>query len=109
MARCELTGKSPVVKNLVSHSNIKTKSRALPNVQSKRFFSHQLNEFVRLKVAVSTIKNIDKQGNFDDFVMKQPRKNLSSKALFVQKRILKKTKRKAKPAKSQEKNYEIKN
>ena len=27
MAHCELSGKAPVVKNLVSHSNIKTKSR----------------------------------------------------------------------------------
>ena len=33
MPQCELTGKKPVVKNLVSHSNIKTKSRALPNVR----------------------------------------------------------------------------
>ncbi len=103
MPRCELTGKAPVVKNLVSHSNIKTKSRALPNIQSKRFFSHQLNEFVRFKVAVSTIKNIDKQGSFDDFVMKQPSKNLSSKALFVKKRLLNKTSRKTKQKTSQEK------
>ena len=33
MARCELTGKGPVVKNLVSHSNIKTKSTANANIQ----------------------------------------------------------------------------
>ncbi len=33
MGRCELTGKAPVVKNLVSHSNIKTKSIQRPNLQ----------------------------------------------------------------------------
>ncbi|MGI9549467.1 MAG: 50S ribosomal protein L28 [Bdellovibrionales bacterium] len=101
MSKCELTGKGPVVKNVVSHSNIKTKSRALPNIQAKRFFSHQLNEFVKLKVATSTIRDIDKQGNFDNFIMKQSLKNLSSKASTVKKRILKKMNKK--PKASQEK------
>ena len=56
MSRCELTGKSPVVKNLVSHSNIKTKSKALPNVQRKRIFSKTLNAMVRLYLATSTLR-----------------------------------------------------
>ena len=103
MPRCELTGKAPVVKNLVSHSNIKTKSRAFPNIQAKKFFSNQLNKVIRLKVAVSTIRNIDKQGGFDNFIMKQPSQSLSPKALSVQKRILQKTSRKPKEKKPQEK------
>lgn len=99
MPKCELTGKKPVSKNLVSKSNIKTKSRDFPNIQSKKFFSFQLSRFVRLKVATSTIKNIDKQGSFDDFLMKQPPSKLSAKALDLKKRILKKTSRKKKAVK----------
>jgi len=39
MARvCQVTGKKPIVGNSVSHSNIKTKRRFLPNLQKKRFF-----------------------------------------------------------------------
>ncbi|MDP4151254.1 MAG: 50S ribosomal protein L28, partial [Bacteroidota bacterium] len=39
MARvCQITGKSPVSGHSVSHSNIKTKRRFLPNLQTKRFF-----------------------------------------------------------------------
>ena len=91
MSQCELTGKGPVVKNLVSHSNIKTKSRAFPNIQRKRFFSFQLNKYVRLKVAVSTIRAIDKTGNFDVFIVRQPDQTLSPRALEVKKKILKKT------------------
>ncbi len=58
MSRCELSGKSPVVKNLVSHSNIKTKSVANPNVQRKRIFSKSLNQMVRLYMATSTIRDM---------------------------------------------------
>lgn len=96
MAKCELSGKSPVVKNLVSHSNIKTKSRAFPNVQSKKFFSYQLKNSFKFKVAVSTVKNIDKVGGFDIFIMKQKDSHLSSKALKVKRQIMKKTKNKGK-------------
>ena len=99
MPRCELTGKAPVAKNLVSHSNIKTKSRALPNIQPKGFFSLHLKEFVRLKVAASAIRNIDKAGGFDVFLMKQSDSCLSPRALKVKKRILKKMRRPAGAAK----------
>lgn len=97
MSRCELTGKAPVVKNLVSHSNIKTKSRAYPNVQKKTFFSHQLGQSFKLKVATSAIKTMNKVENFDAFLMQQTDKNLSKKALAIKKKILKKTSRPAKP------------
>lgn len=96
MAKCELSGKAPVVKNLVSHSNIKTKSRAFPNIQSKSFFSYQLKNSFKFKVAVSTVKNIDKVGGFDIFIMKQKNSCLSPKALKIKKQILKKTQNKSK-------------
>ncbi len=92
MPKCELTGKARAVKNLVSHSNIKTKSRALPNIQSKSFFSLHLKEAVRLKAAASAIRNIDKAGGFDVFLLRQPDSSLSPRALKVKKRILKKLK-----------------
>jgi len=103
MAKCELTGKAAVAKNQVSHSNIKTKSRAFPNIQSKRFFSYQLNRSIKLKVATSTIRDVDKLGGFDDFIMKQPSQKLSKKALTVKRGILKKTRRNIPQQKPQEK------
>ena len=90
MSRCELTGKGPVVKNIVSHSNIKTKSRALPNIQKKKFFSSQLGRFFKFKVAVSAIRDIDKTGAFDTFLLRQSDKSLSPAALRAKKKILKK-------------------
>lgn len=97
MARCELTGKSPVVKNLVSHSNIKTKSTASPNVQKKRLYSTILDQSLSFKVATSTLKSMEHSGGFDKFILNQSSKVLSKKALAVQGRIRKKI---TKPAKA---------
>ncbi len=92
MSRCELTAKSPVVKNLVSHSNIKTKSIAQPNVQLKRIFSRILNQMVRLQVATSAIKSMEHMGGFDTFILNQDDKVLSKRALEVKNRIRRKMK-----------------
>lgn len=87
MARCELTGKGPAVKNLVSHSNIKTKSRNRPNVQSKKMFSRTLNRQVTLKIATSTIKALEACGGFDKFILNATDAKLSKRALTVKNQI----------------------
>lgn len=90
MSRCELTGKSVVVKNLVSHSNIKTKSKASPNIQKKRLFSKSLNQMVRLQMATSAIRDMEHMGGFDTFILNQDDGVLSQKALAVKNRIRRK-------------------
>ncbi|MCB0414865.1 MAG: 50S ribosomal protein L28 [Bdellovibrionales bacterium] len=87
MPQCELTGKGPVVKNLVSHSNIKTKSIARPNIQQKKLFSQALNESFSLKLATSTIRSIEHGGGFDSFLLKQNDSKLSKRALKLKQRI----------------------
>lgn len=90
MSQCEVTGKRPVVKNLVSHSNIKTKSIAQPNIQKKRIFSKVLNQMVRLQVATSAIRDMEHMGGFDTFILNQDDKKLSKRALEVKHKISKK-------------------
>jgi len=90
MSRCELTGKGPMVKNLVSHSNMKTKSTAQPNVQRKRIFSRTLNSMVRLYIAASTIRDMEHSGGFDSFILSQKDEALSTRALDVRNRIRRK-------------------
>jgi large subunit ribosomal protein L28 len=46
--RCELTAKGPQVGHKVSHSNIKTKRRFLPNLCNVTFISDALGRNVRL-------------------------------------------------------------
>ncbi len=63
MARvCQVTGKRPVSGNKVSHSNIKTKRRFLPNLQTKRYFLAEENKWIVLKVSGDAIRTINKNG-----------------------------------------------
>lgn len=89
MARCELSGKGPVVKNIVSHSNIKNKSTAYPNVQQKKLFSSALNQQVSLKIATSTIRNIDHAGGLDRYIVKTDDEVLSKRAKTLKAKVLK--------------------
>ena len=60
--RCELSNKGVMVGHRVSHSNVKSKHRFLPNLQQRRFWSTDLKRFVRIRVATATIRTIDKLG-----------------------------------------------
>jgi large subunit ribosomal protein L28 len=63
MARvCQVTGKIPVTGNRVSHSNIKTKRRFLPNLQTKRYFLAEEDRWIVLKLSSEGIRTINKNG-----------------------------------------------
>ena len=65
MARvCQVTGKKPITGNKVSHSNIKTKRRFLPNLQTKRYFLAEEDKWVTIKVSTEAIRTINKNGLF---------------------------------------------
>ncbi len=87
MGRCELTGKGPVVKNLVSHSNIKTKSTAQPNVQKKRIFSRTLGQMVTLRVAASAIRDMEHMGGLDKYILGLNETKLSKRAATIKTKI----------------------
>ena len=59
---CQVTGKRPAVGNHVSHSNIKTKRRFLPNLHTHRFWVESENRFVKLRVSQKGMRIIDKKG-----------------------------------------------
>lgn len=63
MARiCAITGKQMMVGNHVSHSNIKTKRRFYPNLQTKRFYVPEEDQWIVLKVSARGLRTIDKIG-----------------------------------------------
>lgn len=88
MAICELSGKKPVIKNLVSHSNIKTKTLVQPNVQYKRLFSKKLNKFFKLKLATSTLRTIDHTGGLDTYILNQDDAKLSKRAIKIKQELV---------------------
>ena len=70
--RCEITGKGVMTGNNVSHANNKTRRRFLPNLQQTSWQSEALGRAVRLRIATSTIRSIEKHGGLDAF-LKQAR------------------------------------
>jgi large subunit ribosomal protein L28 len=70
---CQVTGKRPITGNKVSHSNIKTRRRFLPNLQTKRFFLAEEDKWITLKVSSEAIRTIEKNGLYS--VIKELRKN----------------------------------
>jgi len=59
---CDLTGKKPLSGNNVSHSNKKTKRKFNPNLQTKKFFVPELNQWIKLKVSTKAMRTISKKG-----------------------------------------------
>ena len=59
---CQVTGKGPLSGNNVSHSNVKTRRRFLPNIHHHRFWVESENRWVRLRVSCKGIRIIDKKG-----------------------------------------------
>ncbi len=59
---CEITGKKVLVGNSVSHSNIKTKRRFYPNLQTKKFYIPEEDLWITLKVSAKGIRTISKIG-----------------------------------------------
>ncbi|MDX1340993.1 50S ribosomal protein L28 [Reinekea sp. G2M2-21] len=59
---CQVTGKRPVTGNNVSHSQIKTKRRFLPNLHTHRFWVEGEKRFVKLRVSSKGMRVIDKRG-----------------------------------------------
>ena len=63
MARvCEITGKRPIKGHKISHSNIKTLRRFLPNLHTKRFYIPEEDKWISLKVSTEAIRTINKKG-----------------------------------------------
>jgi len=85
--RCELTGKGPLVGHTVSHSNIKTKRRFLPNLQTQSLLSDTLGP-VRLRLSAAAIRTIEKNGGLDAYLRGMSDSRLSPEIRRLKKRIL---------------------
>jgi len=88
--RCELTGKTVLVGNNVSHANNKTKRVFRPNLQVISLASDALRETFKLKICMSALRSIDRIGGIDAYLLKAKDATLSPKALRLKHAIAKK-------------------
>ena len=87
--RCELTGKSVMVGNNVSHANNKTKRRFLPNLNDVTILSEILDRSFKFRVSAAALRTVDHRGGLDGFMAKAKDSELSEKALKVKREIQK--------------------
>ncbi len=88
--RCELTGKGLLVGNNVSHANNKTKRVYRPNLQVISLASEALGQAYKLRIAMSTLRTVDRTGGLDAFLLKAKDSVLSPRALRLKRQIAKK-------------------
>src|ERR671934_1556222 len=88
--QCELTGKGAQVGHKVSHSNIKTKRRFLPNLLNVTLISDALGRQVKLRVSANALKSVDHRGGLDAFLLKAKDAELSPRVLELKRQIKKK-------------------
>ncbi len=93
--RCELTGKGPLVGHKVSHSNIKTKRRFMPNLVNVTLTSEILGRSVRARISANALKSVDHRGGLDAFLLKAKNTDLAPRMLELKRAIQKKQSEKA--------------
>ena len=84
-----------LVGHKVSHSNIKTKRRFLPNLRNVTLISDTLGRRVRLRVSANALKTVDHRGGLDAFLLKAKDDELSPRVLDLKRQIVKKRAAKA--------------
>lgn len=85
--RCELTGVGPMVGNNVSHSNIKTKRRFMPNLSTVKIQSDALGQTFTLRITNSALRTLDFRGGLDVFLLKARDGQLSARALKIKRQL----------------------
>lgn len=87
---CELTGKTVLYGNNVSHANNKSRRRFLPNLNNVSLISDALNQSIRFRISANALRSVEHNGGLDAFLLKTRDDNLSLKARRLKKLIEKK-------------------
>ena len=59
---CQITGKTVMSGNNVSHSQRKTRRKFYPNLITKKFYIPEEDQFITLKISTSALRTINKKG-----------------------------------------------
>ena len=86
--RCQLTGKSVMSGNNVSHANNRTRRRFLPNLQSTSMQSEILDRRITLRVSTSAMRTVEKHGGLDAFLLQARHAELAEEAQQLKREIL---------------------
>ena len=92
--KCVVTGKGVQVGHNISHSNIKTKRRFLPNLQRISVLSDTVGT-IRLRITAAAIRTIEHKGGIDAFLRDTPDRKLSPEIRRLKRRVERAAERKS--------------
>ena len=84
---CELTGKTVMTGNNVSHAKNRNKRVFRPNLVNTTLMSEALDKSFSFRVAVAAIRTVEHNGGLDNYLLKAKNEVLSAKAWKVKKQI----------------------
>ena len=87
---CELTGKTRLVGNNLSHAKNRTKKTFLPNLQNVTLLSDTLGKGVKLRVSTHGLRSVEHVGGLDNWLLKTKDDKLSLRVKRLKKEIVKK-------------------
>ena len=86
--RCQITGKTVMSGNNVSHAKNRTRRRFLPNLQHASMQSEILGRKVGLRLSTSAMRTIEKHGGLDAFLLQARNAELADEARILQREIM---------------------
>ena len=88
--RCSVTGTGSQFGNKVSHSNRKTRTRFMPNLQHVSLMSEILGTSVSLRVTAHTLRSIEHNGGLDGYLLKKSATKMTPEAAKLKRQIKRK-------------------
>ena len=86
---CEISGKSVMSGNNVSHAKNRTRRKFLPNLQNVKLYSKILDAFISMRICVRSLKTVEKNGGLDNYLMKSNNRDLAPEEQAIKNTILK--------------------
>ncbi|MEL6437555.1 MAG: 50S ribosomal protein L28 [Pseudomonadota bacterium] len=87
---CELTAKSVMTGNNVSHAKNRSRRRFLPNLCNVTLMSEALGEKFRMRISTSALRTVEHRGGLDSFLAKAKTVELSPRARLIKRRVAQK-------------------
>lgn len=84
---CELTGRRPAYGNRVSHSNIKSRVRWMPNLRNKSYEIPELRRTLNMMLSTRAIRTIDKLGGITQALFAASEGDLSERLQKIRRQI----------------------
>ena len=88
--RCAITGVGSQSGNKVSHSNHKTRTRFMPNLQKVSLKSEILGTYIPLRVTAATLRSIEHNGGLDGYLLSQSADKISAEAARLRRQLKRK-------------------